>query len=135
MDIAVKITLVASIVMVGYNLHQLVTSYEAICEKVKEFKMIAQQNDSDEGSVRRSNFLLTGVLSLLFIALIYLSGLAYWIVGLVFVKMCVSILLSHMEISQIFKEDAIRPKFFKLTKVDAAVNVLVGLGVAVVAVS
>ena len=135
MDIAVKITLVASIVMVGYNLHQLVTSYEAICEKVKEFKMIAQQNDSDEGSVRRSNFLLTGVLSLLFIALIYLSGLAYWIVGLVFVKMCVSILLSHMEISQIFKEDAIRPNFFKLTKVDAAVNVLVGLGVAVVAVS
>ena len=37
MDIAIKITLVASIVLVGYNLHQLVTSYEAICEKVKEF--------------------------------------------------------------------------------------------------
>lgn len=135
MDIAVKMTLVASIVMVGYNLHQLLTSYEAICEKVKEFKMLAQQNDSDEGAVRRSNFLLTGILSLLFVVLTYLSDLAYWIVAIVSVKMAVSILLSHFEIAQIFREDAIRPGFFKLTKVDAAVNVLIGLGIAVIAVS
>lgn len=135
MDIAVKMTLVASIVMVGYNLHQLLTSYEAICEKVKEFKMLAQQNDSDEGAVRRSNFLLTGILSLLFVVLTYLSDLAYWIVAVVFVKMAVSIVLSHFEIAQIFREDAIRPGFFKVTKVDAAVNVLFGLGIAVIAVS
>ena len=132
MDIAVKITLVASIVMVGYNLHQLVTSYEAICEKVKEFKMLAQQNDSDEGAVRRSNFLFAqdaGGGSML-------GGIRTpLIVGAVLAKMAVSILLSHLEISQIFREDAIRPSFFKLTKVDAAVNVLVGLGVAVIAVS
>ena len=135
MDIAVKITLVASIVMVGYNLHQLLTSYEAICEKVKEFKTLALQNESDEGAVRRSNFLLTGVLSLLFVTLVYLSDFAYWIVAGVLAKMAVSMLLSHFEISQIFREDSIRPKFFKLTKVDAAVNILVGLGVAVIAVS
>ena len=74
MDIAVKITLVASIVLVGYNLHQLVTSYEAICEKVKEFKAMALENDSDESSIRRSNFLLTGTLSVLFILLTYLNA-------------------------------------------------------------
>ena len=135
MDIAVKITLVASIVMVGYNLHQLLTSYEAFCETVTEFKTLALQNESDEGAVRRSNFLLTGVLSLLFVTLVYLSDFAYWIVAGVLAKMAVSMLLSHFEISQIFREDSIRPKFFKLTKVDAAVNVLVGLGVAVIAVS
>jgi hypothetical protein len=135
MDIAIKITLVASIVLVGYNLHQLVTSYEAICEKVKEFKAMALENDSDESSIRRSNFLLTGSLSLLFIALTYLSDFAYWVVGAVFLKLAVSMYLSHLEISQIFKEDSIRPKFFKMTKVDAAVNVLVGLGVAVISVS
>ena len=135
MDIAVKITLVASIVMVGYNLHQLLTSYDSICEKVKEFKTLALQNESDEGAVRRSNFLLTGVLSLLFVTPVYLSDFAYWIVAGVLAKMAVSMLLSHFEISQIFREDSIRPKFFKLTKVDAAVNVLVGLGVAVIAVS
>jgi len=135
MDIAVKITLVASIVLVGYNLHQLVTSYEAICEKVKEFKAMALANDSDESSIRRSNFLLTGILSLLFIALTYLSDFAYWVVGTVFLKLAVSMYLSHLEISQIFKEDSIRPKFFKITKADAAVNVLMGLGVAVISVS
>lgn len=135
MDIAVKITLVASIVLVGYNLHQLVTSYEAICEKVKEFKALALENDSDESAVRRSNLLLTGSLSLLFIALTYLSDFAYWVVGTVFLKLAISMYLSHLEISQIFKEDSIRPKFFKMTKVDAAVNVLMGLGVALISVS
>ncbi|WP_405342457.1 hypothetical protein [Fibrobacter sp.] len=135
MDIAVKITLVASIVLVGYNLHQLVTSYEAICEKVKEFKALALENDSDEGAVRRSNLVLTGTLSLLFIALTYLSDFAYWVVGAVFLKLAISMYLSHLEISQIFKEDSIRPKFFKITKVDAAVNVLMGLGVALISVS
>jgi hypothetical protein len=43
--------------------------------------------------------------------------------------------MSHLEISQIFKANAIRPKFFKMTKVDAAVNVLMGLGVAIIAIS
>ena len=78
---------------------------------------------------------LTGVLSLLFVTLVYLSDFAYWIVAGVLAKMAVSMLLSHFEISQIFKENSIRPKFFKITKVDAAVNVLMGLGVAVIAVS
>ena len=55
--------------------------------------------------------------------------------AIVFVKMAVSIVLSHFEIAQIFREDAIRPGFFKVTKVDAAVNVLFGLGIAVIAVS
>ena len=75
------------------------------------------------------------MLSLLFVTLVYLSDFAYWIVAGVLAKMAVSMLLSHFEISQIFREDSIRPKFFKLTKVDAAVNVRVGLGVAVIAVS
>ena len=96
---------------------------------------MALENDSDESSIRRSNFVLTGTLSLLFIVLTYLSDFAYWVVGAVFLKLAVSMYLSHLEISQIFKEDSIRPKFFKMTKVDAAVNVLMGLGVAVISVS
>lgn len=135
MDIALKMTLVASIVLMGYNLHQLVTSYDTICEKVKEFKMMARENHSDQGAVQRSNFLLTGILSLVFVALTYFSGIAYWVVAVVFVKLSVTMFLSHLEIVQIFKEDAIRPIFFKCTKVDAAVNVLLGLAVAVISVS
>lgn len=135
MDIAVKITLVASIVLVGYNLHQLVTSYEAICEKVKEFKAMAQANDSDETSVGRSNFILTAILSVAFIVLTYFSGMAYWVVAVVSLKMFVSMFFSHLEIRQIFKEDSIRPSLFKWTKVDSVLNVLTGLAVAVISIS
>jgi hypothetical protein len=135
MDIAVKITLVASIVLVGYNLHQLVTSYEAICEKVKEFKAMAQANDSDETSVGRSNFILTAILSVAFIVLTYFSGMAYWVVAVVSLKMFVSMFFSHLEIRQIFREDSIRPSLFKWTKVDSVFNVLTGLAVAVISIS
>lgn len=135
MDIAVKITLVASIVLVGYNLHQLVTSYEAICEKVKEFKALALENDSDEGAVRRSNFVLTAVLSIVFVLLTFLSGMAYWVVSVVCLKMLVSMFFSHLEIRQIFREDSIRPSLFKLTKVDSVFNILTGLAVAVISIS
>ncbi|WP_407456309.1 hypothetical protein [Fibrobacter sp.] len=135
MDIAVKITLVASIVLVGYNLHQLVTSYEAICEKVKEFKAMALENDSDESAVRRSNFVLTAVLSIVFVLLTFLSGMAYWVVSVVCLKMLVSMFFSHLEIRQIFREDSIRPSLFKLTKVDSVFNILTGLAVAVISIS
>ena len=134
MDIAVKITLVASIVLVGYNLHQLVTSYEAICEKVKEFKAMALENDSDDSAVGRSNFILTAVLSVVFVLLTFLSGMAYWVVAAVGLKMLVSMYFSHMEIRQIFREDSIRPSLFKLTKVDSVLNVLTGLAVAVISI-
>ena len=134
MEIAVKITLVAALVMVGYNLHQLVTSYEAICEKVKEFKAMALENDSDETAVGRSNFILTAALSVVFVLLTFLSGMAYWVVAAVGLKMLVSMYFSHMEIRQIFREDSIRPSLFKLTKVDSVLNVLTGLAVAVISI-
>jgi hypothetical protein len=134
MEIAVKITLVAALVLMGYNLHQLVTSYEAICEKVKEFKMMAQANDSDEKSVGLSNFVLTAVLSGAFVVLTYLSEMAFWVVVVVTLKMLVSMILSHLEIRQIFREDSIRPSLFKLTKVDSVFNVLTGLAVAVISI-
>jgi hypothetical protein len=135
MEIALKITLVASIVLMGYNLHQLLTSYEAICEKVKEFKAMAQANDSDETSVGRSNFILTAILSVAFIVLTYFSGIAYWVVAVVSLKMFVSMFFSHLEIRQIFREDSIRPSLFKWTKVDSVFNVLTGLAVAVISIS
>lgn len=135
MEIALKITLVASIVLMGYNLHQLLTSYEAICEKVKEFKAMAQANDSDETSVGRSNFILTAILSVAFIVLTYFSGIAYWVVAVVSLKMFVSMFFSYLEIRQIFREDSIRPSLFKWTKVDSVFNVLTGLAVAVISIS
>lgn len=135
MDVVAKITLVAAVVMLGYNLYQLMTSYEAVCAKVEEFKQLAKESDSDEASVKRSNFLLTGTMSCVFISLVFFSNIVYWIVGLVVAKMIWTMILSHMEIVRIFKSNEINRNFFKLTKVDAAANVLTGLAVAIVVIS
>lgn len=130
MDIVFKLTLVASIIMIGYNLHSLFTSYKNICEKVKTFKRVALENDADEKGIQLSNTILTAILSLVFIILIYLSGFAYWVVCCVIFKMILSLKFSYMEISQIFKNDSIDSKLFYTIKVDSVINILVGLCIA-----
>lgn len=135
MDVVSKITLVASVVLFGYNLYQLLTSYEATCEKVEEFKHLAKEGGSDEVAVKRSNFLLTGLLSSGFCTLVYLSNLAYWVVGIVVLKMLLTVLLSHLEIERVFRSNAIDRHFFYLTKMDAAANALIGIAVAIVVIS
>jgi len=135
MDIVAKITLVASVIMLGYNLYQLFTSYEAVCTKVEEVKQMAKESESDEGSVKRSNFLLTGALCCIFVILVILSDLAYWVVGVVVVKMLVTLVMSHKEVDSIFKSDSVDRKFFRWVKADAAANVLTGLAIAIVVIS
>lgn len=135
MDIIAKVTLVASLIMLGYNLYQLFTGYDAVCEKVKEFKQLAQDNEADETSVKRSNFLLTGVMSVAFIVLVVLANLAYWVIAVVVLKVLLTMILSHLEIVHIFKFGEIKRQFFSLTKADAIANMLVGLGIAIVVIS
>lgn len=135
MDFVAKITLVAAAILLGYNLYQLMTGYEAVCDKVEEFKRLAKESESDEIAVKRSNFVLTGLMSLTFVSLVFFSNFAYWVIGFVAAKMICTVILSHMEIVQIFSLSKIDRKFFMWTKVDAASNVAVGLAVAVVLVS
>lgn len=39
MDFVAKITLVAAVILLGYNLYQLMTGYEAVCDKVEELNV------------------------------------------------------------------------------------------------
>lgn len=134
MDVVAKLTLVASVLMLGYSLYQVFTSYDALCEKIEEFKRLAKESDSDESSIRLSNFLLTGVLSVIFVVLVYFADLAYWFVGLVLVKLLVTLLLSQLEVTHIFRPKLDR-RFFMLSKFDSFVNALVAIAVAVVVIS
>lgn len=135
MDLVSKITLVAAVVMLGYNLYQLMTSYEAACEKVREFKQLAKESESDESAVRRSNLILTGGLSCVFVALVFLADLAYWVVACVVLKMVWTMVLSHIEIKRIFNSDEVNKDFFRWSKLDSAANALTGLAVAIVVIS
>ncbi|MCQ2091579.1 MAG: hypothetical protein MJY85_02780 [Fibrobacter sp.] len=135
MDIAIKITLIASVILIGYNLSLLLTSYEVACEKDKQIKILAADTDSSEAELRFSNTLLTGVLTVIFAVLTYLSGLALWVVAVVAAKMVVSCCMSNMKLNRIMKSDVVDQTFFKLTKLDAVTNILFGMGVALILVA
>jgi len=135
MDIAIKMTLIASVILIGYNLSQLLTSYEGVCEKVKKFRSLAVDTNSTEKELWLSNTVLTGVLSSTFVVLTYLSGFAHWVVVVVAAKMAVTCYMSNMELSRIMKNDVVDQPFFRLTKVDAVANILFGIGVALILVA
>ncbi|MCR5379098.1 MAG: hypothetical protein K6E57_09130 [Fibrobacter sp.] len=134
MDVALKITLIASIILMGYNVSEFVTSYEALCEKTDEFKKLAVENESNEGDLRRSNLLLSMGLSIVFIGLTYLSGLAFWITAVVAVKLFFTLYCSDSLLVCVLRVGDIPKKFYMLSKVDALLNACLGLGVALILV-
>ncbi len=135
MEIAIKITLIASLILVGYSLSQLLTSYEGVCEKVKRFKELAVETESKDSEIKMSNTFLTGVLSVIFVVLLYLSGLAYWVVAVVAAKMVITCILSNKELNMILTSDSVDQNFFKVSKVDSVINILTGLAVAVILIA
>ncbi len=134
MEIAIKLTLVASVVLIGYNLSQLLSSYEHVCKKVNEFKTVASETKSEDRSVKQSNILLVTVLSTVYFLLSYFAGFDYWILGVIALKLMVTGFLSSSEIELILKTGSISKKFFKISKMDECLNVFLGLGVALILV-
>ena len=134
MDIVSKLTLVAAIIYFGYNISELTSSYEGICDKTRELKDAAAEASASEWELRRSNMMQSLFLSLAFIVLTYFSGLAYWIVALVAVKMGVTLYCSDSFLVRILKSHDVPRKFYMLSKADALVNALLGLAIALVLV-
>lgn len=135
MEIAVKITLIASLILVGYSVSQMLTSFDAICEKVKRFKELAIETNSGDSELKMSNTILTGLMALVFVVLTYFSGLALWVVAVVATKLIVTCFMSYVEISRILKNEEMEPNFYRLAKVDAVINALMGLAVAIILVA
>lgn len=134
MDIAIKVMLVASVILVGYNLSQVFASYDALCKKVQDFKNLAKETESGDSSVKRSNFVLVTFLSMTYVTIAYLCGFAYWLLGILVFKFALSLMLSNMELNRILKNGSIDRGFFKISKLDELANALVGLMVALILV-
>lgn len=132
MDVALKITLVASIILMGYNISEFAASYEAVCEKTDDFKKMVVESEAKEGAVRRSNLLLSLGLSLVFVGLTYLSGLALWISGIVAAKLLFSLFCSDSLLVCVLRLGHLPKKFYMLSKVDSFFNALLGLAISFV---
>ena len=132
MDIAVKITLVASLVLMGYNISEFILSYESVCEKTEEFRKMV--DEVQEGAIRRSNFILSLFLSTAFTALTYWAGLALWITAVVALKLLFSLCCSDLTLLHVLRVGDLTKKFYMLSKVDSLVNAALGLGIAMIVV-
>lgn len=132
MDIATKITLIASLILMGYNISEFVLSYESVCEKTEEFKKMV--GDVQESTIRRSNLLLSLFLSIAFILLTYWSGLALWVTIVVAAKLVFTLCCSDLTLLHVLRVGELTKKFYMLTKVDALVNAALGFGIALIMV-
>lgn len=133
-DVAVKIMLVASVVLIGYNLSQVLAGYEAVCKKIEDFKQAAKETESGDSAVKKSNFILVLLLSAVYILLAFLCGFDYWILGVLVFKFAVTLVISNMELTRILKTGTIDKGFFLMSKTDELVNMLVGVAVALILV-
>lgn len=131
MDIVVKITVAASIILMGYSASQVVTSYAALCEKVNAFRDLARENASEEIDLRRSNLALSLALSVGYVLLVHFSGLVPWISAVIAVKLALTLFFSDRELCMVIRGVEFKKSYFWLDKADSFVNVVLGLLVAI----
>lgn len=131
MDIVVKITVIASIILMGYSASQVVTSYAALCEKVNAFRDLARENASEEIDLRRSNLALSLALSVGYVLLVHFSGLVPWISAVIAVKLALTLFFSDRELCMVIRGVEFKKSYFWLDKADSFVNVVLGLLVAI----
>lgn len=134
MDIAIKLTLVASLLFMGYSLLELISSYESIKKKSDEFVELFKESEIPSAKFRRSNFITTFVLMGIYLALIWNCGLVLWIPALVTLKIAITMFVSDRYILQMLAPNGVSVTFFRLNKLDALANILVSLGIALILV-
>lgn len=130
MEVVSKITLVASIVLMGFNASQLFGSFESVTEKVDEFRTLAKQSESGETRLRFSNFAISFFLSTAYVLLVFFSGFVAWIPLLIALKLAFTLVVSDRELSLVIRGGTIKKSHFLMDKVDSFFNVLLGLSVA-----
>lgn len=134
MDIVIKIAIVAAVILIGYNISQVISAYASVCDKVDEFKSLMAQSESSGASIRYSNFGLSLAMSVGVVLLSFFSGLVWWITLAVACKAAVTLFCSDAMVTRILREGRISKNFFLLTKVDSVFNVIFGLTFAIILV-
>lgn len=133
-DYVVKIALIASIILMGYNISEFVASYNVVSEKASQFLQMAKDNAASDADLRRSNLLLSSVLSIGYSVLIYFSDIVIWLVAIVVSKLIITLLLSDKILIQILHDRTLSQKSFLVSKYDAFFNAVMGLAFALVLV-
>ena len=133
-DYVVKIALVASIILMGYNISEFATSFKTVSEKVGEFLNLAKENSTTFADLRTTNIVVSCILSIGYVVLVYFSDIVIWIVALVVVKLLLSLLLSDKRLMQVLRDGSLSKKNYLVSKLDALFNAVMGFTFAVILV-
>lgn len=133
-DYVVKIALVASIVLMGYNISEFVASFKTVSEKAGEFLNLVKANAATDSELRKSNILLSCILSLGYAALVYFSDVVVWIVALVVIKLLFTLFVSDKLLIQVLRDGALSKKNYLVSKFDALFNAVMGFTFALILV-
>ena len=133
-DYVVKIALVASIVLMGYNISEFVASFKTVNEKIEDFLGLAKENAATESDLRRSNFVLSCALSVGYACLIYFSDVVLWLVVLMALKLILTLFLSDKLLVQVLRDGSLSKKSYLVSKYDSLFNAAVGFMFAVILV-
>ena len=133
-DYVVKIALVASIVLMGYNISEFVASFKTVSEKAGEFLNLVKANAATDSELRKSNILLSCILSLGYATLVYFSDVVVWIVALVVIKLLFTLLVSDKLLIQVLRDGTLSKKNYLVSKFDALFNALMGFTFALILV-
>lgn len=133
-EYVVKIALIASIVLMGYNISEFIASFKSVNEKIEEFLGLVKQNDATGADLRRSNFILSCLLSIVYASLIYFSDVVLWLVVLIVLKLFLTLFLSDKLLVQVLRDGSLSKKNYLVSKYDALFNAAVGFVFAVILV-
>lgn len=133
-DSVVKITLIASIILMGYNISEFATSFNAVREKVGEFLSLAKENAASDTDLRLTNIISSCLLSIGYVTLVYFSDIVVWVVALVVLKLFFTLLVSDKLLIQVLREGTLSKKSYLVSKFDALFNAVMGFAFAVILV-
>ena len=134
MDVVSKITLVASIVLMGYSASQLVANSAELSEKADEIKTLMKVSESRERGIRLFNFAISFSLLLAYVFLALFSGLAYWVSAVIALKLAFTLFFSDRELRMEIRGEDMGRRGILMDKADSFLNVLLGLSIALVLV-
>jgi hypothetical protein len=118
----------------GYNVSEFIASFKSVSEKPEQFLRIAKENAAMDIDLRRSNVLLSSVLSIGYSLLIYFSDIVIWLVALMAFKLLLTLLISDRVLLQVLRDRVLSKKSYIFSKFDALFNALMGLAFALILV-
>lgn len=133
-DYVVKVALVASIILMGYNISEFVASFKSVNEKIEAFLGLAKENSASNAELRRVNLFLSCILSVGYVCLIYFSDVVLWLVALIVLKLTFSLFLSDKLLVQVLRDGSLSKKSYLVSKYDSLFNAAIGLAFALILV-